>query len=257
MISRFAAFALLVAGLAVAEYAPAAIVTLTGANFDIQYDDAQSAVALFGTPTLASGNILFSGNNFIAQSANGQGPITSGDAFSLFLIAHQNVQLTGLSLFALGDYRLQGANSYVKVGGSLAADDATSSDPSRSVVRSLNLTTPATTNGEIHSPLTNQNTNWQASAGVTSSMSPWLSSSSTVGITISSILTAFTSAGDPNPTFAFIQQKLFVQQPAVTLNVSSDPMATPLPATLPALLGGLAAMGWVRRKRPGQNGARS
>jgi hypothetical protein len=249
--------AALIATLAVSQTASAALVTLTGTNFDVQFDNTQLSLGVFGTPSLTSGNIVFSGNNFFAQSTNGQGTTTNGADFVLFLVPHQNTQVTGLSLFAFGDYRLQGDNSYVKVSGSLAADDAGSSDPARSTIRALNVTSPSTVNGEIQTPQNNQNSNWQAYAGVMSGSSPWLETTGSVRITISSLLTAYTDPNDPNPSpgFAFIQEKLFVQQPAVTLTVSSDPMVVPLPATLPLLAGGISTLCWFgRRARRARDG---
>lgn len=231
----------------------AALVTLTGSNFDIQFDNAQASLGLFGTPSLANGNILFSGNNFLAQSANGQGANFSGADFTLFLVPHLGMQISGLSVFAFGDYRLQGENSYVRVTGSLTADDSSSSDPLRSASSNLNVTTPGAINGVIGAPQNNQNSNWQASAGISSNGNPWMQTTGRVEVTISSLLTAYTDPANPGPQpgFAFIQEKLFVQQPAVTLSVSADPMVVPLPATLPLLLGGMAIMGWTGGRKRG------
>ena len=244
----------LLAVLSTTQPACAALVTLAGASFDIQFDNAQASLGMFGTPSLANGNIVFSGNNFLAQSANGQGAASNGADFTLFLVPHQGMKIDGLSVFAFGDYRLQGANSYVRVTGSLTAGDANSSDPSRSAISNLNLATPAAINGEIRAPQNNQNNNWQASAGISSNGNPWLRTSGRVEVTISSLLTAFTDPGAPGPQpgFAFIQEKLSVQQPAVTLNVSADPMVVPLPATLPLLLGGMATIGWASGRRRGK-----
>src|SRR5476651_2341263 len=82
----------------------AALITLTGGNFDVEYEQTQSSLALFGTPSLVGGNILFSANNFFAQSANGQRASSTAGSVTLYLIPHQNVQVSGLSLFAFGDY---------------------------------------------------------------------------------------------------------------------------------------------------------
>ncbi len=107
--------------LAVSAPVPAALVTLTGDNFDVQYEQTQASLGLFGTPSLVGGNILFSANNFFVQSANGQGLASTSGSLVMYLIPHQNMQVSGLSLFAFGDYRLQGAGSYVQVSGSLGA----------------------------------------------------------------------------------------------------------------------------------------
>ncbi len=230
----------------------AALITLAGGNFDVEYEQTQTSLALFGTPSLVGGNILFSGNNFLAQSANGQGACSTAGSVTLYLVPHQDVQVSGLSLFAFGDYRLQGAGSYVQVGGSLAADDNTSIDPLRAASQSLNVTSPATQGGQITSPLNNQNTNWQAYAGLQGNSNPWLLTSSRVAITISSMLTASTSSSDPNPNFAFIQEKLFVQQPVVSITVSSDPMVVPIPPALLLLLGGGSLLGAVALRRSGR-----
>ena len=235
--------------LAVSGPAPAAIVTLTGSNFDVQYEQSQASLALFGTPSLVGGNILFSANNFFVQSANGQGTASTSGSLVLYLVPHQNVQVSGLSLFAFGDYRLQGTGSYVQVSGSLAADDDTSSDPMRSATRLINVTSPATPNGQITGPLDNQNTNWQAYAGFNNNTNPWLLTTPRLAVTISSMLTAFTALGNGDPNFAFIQEKLFVQQPAVSLTVSSDPMVVPLPAAMFLLLGGGSLLGVVGTRR--------
>lgn len=227
----------------------AALVTLTGTNFDVQYEQSQASLALFGTPSVVGGNILFSANNFFAQSANGQGTSSTSGSLVLYLVPHQNVQVSGLSLFAFGDYRLQGTGSYVQVSGSLAADDDTSNDPARAAIRSLSVTSPAAPNGQITGPLDNQNANWQAYSGFNNNTNPWLLSTPRVAITISSMLTAFTGSGGTDPSFAFIQEKLFVQQPAVSITVSSDPMVVPLPAALFLLLGGGSLLGVVGTRR--------
>jgi hypothetical protein len=228
----------------------AALITLAGGTFDVEYEQTQTSLALFGTPSVVGGNILFSANNFFAQSANGQGASSTAGSVTLYLVPHQNMQVSGLSLFAFGDYRLQGTSSYVQVSGSLAADDDNSSDPLRAASRTLNITSPATQNGQITSPLNNQNTNWQAYAGLHGNSNPWLLTSSRVAVTISSMLTAFTSSSDPDPKYAFIQEKLFVQQPAVSLTVSSDPMVVPIPPALLLLLGGGSLLGAVAVRRP-------
>lgn len=223
--------------------AAAAIVNLSGTSFDVEYDNSQSALQLFGNPALTGDNILFSGNNFFAQSANGQGLVTNGGSFTLYLLPHANMSVTGLSVFAFGDYRLQGASSYVQVSGSLVADDANSADPLRAATRSIYVTSPTPVAGQIRSPLNNQNANWQAYAGMMSGSNPWLASTSRLAVTVSSTLYAYTDAADPVPSFAFIQEKLFVQQPAVSISVNSDPLVVPLPAALPLILGGGSMLG--------------
>jgi len=226
--------------------AQAAIITLTGVNFDVRYDDTK--LGLFGAPTLGGNDTLFfTLNTFAAQSTNGLGIQSTFSTISgIELVAKNSYQFGSLALSEFGDYLLQGANSTVAVAGALRAFNT--ANPINSQTNRFLTVNPATplniNDGSLH--------DWIASSTITTATAPVLptflggvnalaNNARTVGITIENTLTAFTPPGVAPPQQAFIEKKFA----GVSLVVTPIP-EVPTPVLM---LGGLALVGFVLRKK--------
>ena len=223
--------------------AQAAMVTLVGTDFNVIYDDTK--LGQFGAPTLSGDTLYFLPNDFRAESLNGAQVVTDNSTLNgLTLIAHPGFEFGALSLTEFGDYLLSGANSSVTVGGQLRAFD-----PSNSVFTqtsnniSVNSATPLTVNDGA-------NHDWAAAATINSSTAtiipggnPWLSSASSVGLTLQNNLSAYTSPTDMGPLEALVEKKF----DGVSLTVTP----VPLPASVWLFASGVGLIGGVRRRRLG------
>jgi len=223
--------------------AHSALVTLSGTNFDLQYDD--TLLGLFGAPTLVGNTFFFTPTNFRAESLNGQGSVSTNSTVSgITLIAKNNYQFTSFALSEFGDYLLDGVGSSVSVHGQL---------------RAFNLANPVftqTSNNLVVNPLTplalndGVNHDWQASAlidgttGVTSGQQNVIQSgASNVGLTIENRLRAFTQPGGTGVQQAFIEKKFAGTGVTVTVN------PVPLPPSFALLASGLLVAVWLSRRR--------
>ncbi len=229
--------------------AQATLITLTGTDFDLTYDDTK--LGLFGAPTLTGDTISFTFNNFLAQSLNGTGFATTNSTISGMVIDAKNGFVFGSLLLAeFGDYTLIGALSSVNVAGQLRAFDVGSMpDKSLFTQTASNLVVnPATPLGIIDGA----NHDWQASALIdnTTPVTPplfgtaqngWLVAADKVGLTIENRLSAFTAPGQPFAQLAFIEKKF--------AGVAITVMPVPEPSALAALLGGFGLVGWARARR--------
>jgi len=86
----------LVVGAVATSGAHAAWQTLTGATFDLAYDD--GLMGLFGAPTLIGDNIVFTPINFKAESLSGAGVVTANSTVNVRLRPHQNQMISGVAL---------------------------------------------------------------------------------------------------------------------------------------------------------------
>lgn len=238
--------------------AQAAIITLTGVNFNVNYDNTK--LGLFGVPTLgANDTLFFTLNSFSAQSLNGaSAQLTASTISGIELVAKGTYQFGSLKLVEFGDYQLQGAGSTVAVTGQLRAFNASISGTTGNAI------TTQTTKGLTVSPTTPLNLNdginhdWFATSTINGSTAPVvptflngvnaLNSVNTttgtrvLGVAVENILTAFTPpVGNPFIQQAFIEKKFA----GVQIAVSPVPEA-PSPMLM---VGGLALMGFVLRKK--------
>lgn len=245
---RILATTLLAAALALgAPVAGATIVTVSGALFDVQYDDSQlnpssGQFSLFGAPTISGSNIIFRPNNLFAQST-AQNLVAVAATFNLLIVPKGQMQLAGLVLTELGDLTIRGSGSYVNVGGQLIAYDA--ANILSYSTSNLAMLTPTNTNNTVTAPPNQQNLNWSAQAALgaaSTNPSPFTNPQGT-NVVLQNQLQAFASSSDPN-NFAFIQKK--VAGDTVTLTV----IATPIPAAGLLLAGGLAGLFGFGKRRP-------
>ena len=153
-------FVLLAIGLLTSMQAFAAIQTITGANFDLVYDDTK--LGLFGTPSVAGNNIFFTPNNFKAESLNGAGIVTNNSTINgMQLIAKNGFRFGSIDLAEFGDYLMRDAESFVSVSGQLRAFDG------------ANFAATNTSSSLIVSPSTplniidGMNHDWTATASIT------------------------------------------------------------------------------------------
>jgi hypothetical protein len=86
----------------VAVPAHAATQVLSGSHFDVIFDD--SALGLFGAPSLSGDTIYFSPTAFVAQSAIGSGRITLNQSVSLQLMLHGGRSIQSISLTEGGTF---------------------------------------------------------------------------------------------------------------------------------------------------------
>jgi hypothetical protein len=83
----------------------AASVTQCGPTICYTYDDAQSAVGLFGTPTLVGDSLVFLPPDFRAESLNGAGTdIVSANFIFDEIYTISGTDIADLTVFESGDY---------------------------------------------------------------------------------------------------------------------------------------------------------
>lgn len=224
----------------------AALVTLTGTNFDLTYDDTK--LGLFGTPTLSGNTLSFTFSGFLAHSLNGEGAVGTNSTISgLVLTAKDGYQFGAFDLREFGDYTLSGEGSFVRVQGQLRAfniADANLTQTSDNLA--VNPSTPLTINDGT-------NRNWNASAHIDSSTAAdlfgigqnvILSKPSEVGITIENRLLAFTDRDRFGFREALIEKKFAgVQMTVMPLS------PVPLPPAVALLAAGLSMMVFMGRRR--------
>ena len=237
-----ASISVLLASLLLSVSAHAAVVTKQGTNFDLVYDDTK--LGLFGSLDLNGNNLLFTPNDFKAQSLNGTGlDIESSTASGIRLIAKDNFQFGTIVLQEFGDYFLLGGGQ-VSVGGQLRAFDP--SNPFATQTSSAISVLPATAL-TINDGLTHD---WIAAATidankptVTGGTTNWLANAGEIVLTIENIMTAYTAPG-VGPQAAFVEKKFA----GVGLTITS---AVPEPSTWGSLGAGVFVLGVMvsRRKR--------
>lgn len=218
----------------------AAIQTITGANFDLVYDDTK--LGLFGAPSLAGNNIFFTPNNFKAESLNGAGIVTNNSTINgMQLVAKNGFQFGSIDLTEFGDYLMRDPESFVSVNGQLRAFDGANFAATNT---SASLIVSSSTPLNI---IDGSNHDWQATASITNSTASksglmgWLSNANVVNITVENLLTAYTEAG-PGPEQAFIEKKAI----GVGLVVTS---AVPEPGVWSSLSAGLFLLGMMGSRR--------
>lgn len=226
--------------------AGAALVTLTGSQFDLTYDTTK--LGLFGAPTLTGNTLSFTFNNFSAQSLNGAGAVNTNSTIAgLEFTAKNGFQIGAFDLVEFGDYTISGNGSFVRVQGQLRAFD---------LVQPLTTQTTANLLVSALTPLNindGANHDWSASARIDASTPTVLPSlfnaitagSGRVGMTIENRLTAYTDPASSGFREAFIEKK-FV---GVGLQVTVTPAPVPLPPTAALTLLGLTGLAVVARRR--------
>ncbi len=215
--------------------AQAAVVTLSGANFVLRYDEAR--LGGFGAPQLVGDSVYFTFNNLLAQSLNGAGSVTVSA-----LLQGVELQMSGGLLFGglqagvFGDYLMRGVNSSVALTGSVGTIDlGNASDTVSYAALALSPDTPLTVKDGLSHDF---------SAGAANAADAGASS---VGIEWLSTLTATTS-GSSGRRRALIEQKFSGLQLTV--------MAVPTPTTSALAALGLVLLAWRRRDATGNTAMR-
>lgn len=224
-----------------ASSASAALVTLTGDNIDVVYDDSQASLAAYGAPTLAGDLLTFSPSNFKAISTSstvGSGGLVAiaAHTFNLKIVPHAGFFLDTIAMTEGGDYLVWGAGSFVNVGGQTRLFDTAQLPPG--VIQAI---TPAGL-GTVSAPPSLVTSNWTASSNID------VSGSSQAGgaeysYTIQNILGAF--AGPPTdastPTLGLIEKKF------VAVDIDVTPI--PEPEVWAMMLIGAGLVGFQLRRK--------
>ena len=226
--------------------AHAALVTLSGTQFDLTYDTTK--LGSFGAPSLVGNTLTFTLNTFAAESLNGAGAVTKNSTVSgLVLNAKSGFQFGAFDLVEFGDYTLSGSGSFVRVQGQMRAfntGQALTTQTSANLV--VNPLTPLTLND-------GNNHDWSASARIDASTPTALpslfnvinSNPSEVGLTLENRLLAYTDPSGSGFRQAFIEKK-FV---GVGVQVTVLPAAVPLPPSAALTIAGLAAIALLAHRR--------
>ena len=227
----------------------AALVTLSGTQFDLTYDTTK--LGLFGTPSLVGNTLSFTLNTFAAQSLNGVSAVSTFSTVSgLLLTAKNGFQFGAFDLVEFGDYTLSGSGSFVQVLGQLRAfNTAQALTTQTSANLMVNPLTPLNIND-------GNNHNWVADARIDASTPMALPTlfnvistmPQEVDLTIENRLTAYTVPSGSDFREAFIEKK-FV---GVGVQVTVLPAAGPLPPSAALTMAGLAVIALLahRRGRP-------
>lgn len=217
----------------------AAVNTLIGNNYDLVYDD--QTVGLFGIPTLIGDNIIFTPNNFKAQSYGAGLDVESSTVNGLYLVAKNGFKFNSIELKEFGDYFIDGAGQ-VNVLGQLRAFDATpNAAPNVPFLNQSvsNLVVSSTTPLNLND---GNNHNWLAESAIYNSTptlfggnSGWLSNAGKVGLTVENILKAY------SPTNAFGIQSAFIEKKFAGIGLVIT--AIPEPSIWNTLSAGLMVIG--------------
>jgi hypothetical protein len=215
--------------------------TLVANDYDLIYDD--TTTGLFGSPTLVGNTILFTPNDFKAQSFNAGLNVESSTASGLYLVAKNGFKFGSLSLTEFGDYFIDGTGQ-VSVLGQLRAFDASVGANPILTQTSSNLVVSATT------PLNNNdgaNHDWFAEASIVNTSNTvipghagWLANATKVGFTVENILKAYSSGSGLQS--AFIEKKFA----GVGLVITS---AVPEPGAWSSFSAGLLILGFMALRR--------
>jgi hypothetical protein len=196
--------------------ANAALISVTGPNFTVSFDDAQAGYAFFGRPTVAWNTVFFTPSDYVAESLNGEGSAGSSVAFSFHVDAVDGIGLFQLLTSDRGDYRLSGDGSSVSVTGSVHAF-------SESISLDANLVVSPGTPLDVADGALKP---WLAMGALNLEALSRSGFTDSASITLTRTLTAFTVPG-VEPSLAFIQQKFA----ATRIDFQLRPTAvTPVPA---------------------------
>lgn len=240
--------AMVLAALGAVTSAPvsAALVTIVGTNFDLTYDDTK--LGLFGAPTLVGDTLFFTPNAFAAESLNGAGAVTTNSTVSgLVLTAKNGYQFGAFDLAEFGDYRLNGASSFVTVTGQLRAFNVASSINTQTAsFLAVDGSTPLTINNGLLQP-------WLATARIDAGTAPQAvppqfgealnvlaTRPGAVGLTIENQLLAFTDPDGTGLRQAFIEKKFN--------GISVDVTPVPVPPAAAMMVLGLASLMLLRHR---------
>jgi len=213
--------------------ASAASVTTCGDDVCFTYDNSTA----FGSANVVGNNIFFLPTNFIAESTNTQGAVSTNSTINILVKASTaGLTISRVFLQEQGDYFLEGAASSASAGGMFAATSTTTVCPTGNTMfaffpcreqRLLNAGA-LTTKGAF--------ADWSVSSFIDLNKNKNWKSDSSVYLTIENRLAATAlTQGDQ----AFIQKKI----------VGAGITVVPVPAAVWLLGSALGLLGFARRKR--------
>ena len=191
-------------------------VVLTGTHIDVEYDSAD--VGLFGAPTLTGDTLSWSPGSFMAK-ANG-GPTVQSSQTTVKIIVHGG--------FGVSQANYSEGGSYTKVGSGLVsasgAVDVAAESPAAPVV---------------HVPFTSGGLGAGTAASWSAAVAPisFGAGATRVSFLVSNTLKSFGSASGPN----------MIAKTTPILSVVL--VAVPEPETFAMMLAGIAALGFIARRR--------
>ncbi len=211
-------------------------ITINGDNFDIVYTDL-SDFGLYGLPSFSGNTVLFTPNNFSAESLDGAGTVSTNVNADFQIIPHTGFAIDSLFLIERGFYLLNGAGSTVTHSGDLSLLELGGG-----------FGFGFDTIDEITAPMTiNDNALhlWQATAEYDILNDPFFSGEFGVAVSFSNDLVATTTAGISR---AFIEKRF--NNGVVMLGVNEIPAdPVPLPAAVWLFGSGLLGLFGVARRR--------
>jgi len=217
-------------GLSIFTQPQAALVTVSGTDVDFTYDDS----TLFGVVTVVGNTFFFTPDNFLAESLNGQGVVSTNETLDVDItVTTPGFEIDMLFLRERGDYRLSGNGSTVSVEGQfIATSNATLCGGSFPCEDVMNFN-----GGTLN--VQNSLTPWEINESIDLTGIAGWGSDTDISLTLENILTANTI--DATSSQAFIQKKFG----GIALSVNIPPSEVPVPAAVwlfgSGLLGLLAA----------------
>jgi hypothetical protein len=209
--------------------ANAATVLLTGASFDVRYDNA--TLGNYGTPSLSGNVVYFTPTTFKAESMNGSGFSTASGTINFQIIPKNNFSIADISLFEKGDYLLRGIDSFVGVSGQTRAFGLLNP--------LVDISNPITSTSNL-AIATGAQQNWIGSSSLNLA-SLGLTANQSVNYTVENLLESYTEGNASGPRRAFIEKKFS----AFAVDVVSP---IPEPSELLMMLFGIGCVGVMVRK---------
>jgi hypothetical protein len=234
--SKIAIFATLIFSAPIVSNATA--LTSCGPNICYQYDNAQSAVSLYGMPTLIGDSMRFLPSVFRVESSNTTGLAFTATGNANFIFDQvwaitPGLEIGSVQITEAGDYSISGdsAGNADTVGVSLTTK-VTDNASSESVSDTVNFSASGNTVGA---------TIWSLQGGAISPADVFSASVQNISISIQNALNAST---DEFGGLAWIQKKF-----VVTVGTAVAPTPVPEPAGLMLMLCGMGIAGVIAGRR--------